>query len=194
MPRIVRPLPRIRQAVLGNRSNFIQESPAGLPPCFTVMGYERPFLIFWSAAEVSDGYEHPGGVRGQGSQPPRRILANGPAVRAEPPPEGYETWEEFAEAQGINLESGTDIDSAIDPDRTGPRLLFERDDPHPRGAVHLDINVAAGFRTVQERRSIVDEEVARLTAAGAITTRVVDREDHYWVEMTDPEGNWFCVQ
>ena len=112
---------------------------------------------------------------------------------AEPPPPGYDTWEAFAEAHGIDLQAGSDIDSAIDPDGVGPRLLFERDTPRASGVVHLDVNAAAG-RPLAERRQIVDAEVERLIAAGATRTKVVDREDHYWVEMLDPEGNWFCVQ
>jgi hypothetical protein len=120
----------------------------------------------------------------------RAALNYGP----EPPPPGYETWEAFAEANGIDLEAGTDIDSAIDPDGVGPRLLFERDTPHPSGAVHLDVNAAAGGKSVAERKEVDNGEVARLVAAGATKTKVVDREDHYWVEMEDPEGNWFCVQ
>jgi hypothetical protein len=47
---------------------------------------------------------------------------------------------------------------------------------------------------VAERKQLVDAEVERLVAAGGTKTRVVDREDQYWIEMEDPEGNWFCVQ
>jgi hypothetical protein len=111
----------------------------------------------------------------------------------EPPPPGYETWEAFAEANGIDLQAGSDIDSAIDPAGVGPRLLFERDTPHASGVVHLDVNAATG-RSVAERKQIVDAEVERLLGAGATKTKVVDRDDHYWVELEDPEGNWFCVQ
>jgi hypothetical protein len=113
---------------------------------------------------------------------------------SEPPPPGFETWEAFAQANGIDLQAGTDIDSAIDPDGVGPRLLFERDTPHPSGAVHLDVNATTRGLSVAERKPMVDAEVARLVAAGATKTKVVDREDHYWVELEDPEGNWFCVQ
>jgi hypothetical protein len=119
----------------------------------------------------------------------RTALNYGP----EPPPPGYETWEAFAEANGIDLKAGSDIDSAIDPEGVGPRLLFERDTPHASGVVHLDVNAAAG-KSVAERKQIVDAEVERLLAAGATKSKVVDRSDHYWVELEDPEGNWFCVQ
>ena len=112
----------------------------------------------------------------------------------EPPPSGYATWEEFAAAHDISLEAGTDIDSAVDPDGIGPRLLFERDEPHPRGAVHLDVNAGQGAANREEKKRRVDETVERLAAAGATQTRVVDTDEQYWIEMTDPEGNWFCVQ
>ena len=112
---------------------------------------------------------------------------------AEPPPPGYETWEEFAEKNNIPL-TADDIDSAIDPAGTGPRLLFERDDPHPSGAVHLDVNASERGMSMEQKKARVDETVERLIAAGATKTRVVDREQEYWIELNDPEGNWFCVQ
>jgi hypothetical protein len=120
----------------------------------------------------------------------RTALNYGP----EPPPPGFDTWDAFADAHGIDLTAGSDIDSAIDPDGVGPRLLFERDTPRASGVVHLDVNAAAGKSSVTERKPLVDAECERLVAAGGTKTRVVDREDQYWIEMEDPEGNWFCVQ
>jgi hypothetical protein len=113
---------------------------------------------------------------------------------AEAPPAGYDTWDAFAQASGLDLKAGSDIDSAIDPDGVGPRLFFERDTPRASGVVHLDVNAAAGRSPVAERRTTIDAEVERLLAAGATKGRVVDRDDEYWVEMEDPEGNWFCIQ
>ena len=112
---------------------------------------------------------------------------------AEPPPPGFETWEDFARVNNIPL-TADDIDSAIDPKDVGPRLLFERDDPHARGAVHLDINASGRGMSIEEKKRRVNEAVERLIGAGATKGRVVDREQEYWVELTDPEGNWFCVQ
>lgn len=111
----------------------------------------------------------------------------------EPPPGEFASWEEFAAANNISLDAGTDIDSAVDPDGTGPRFLFEREDREARGGVHLDVNAGTGH-PLADRKRRVDERVERLVAAGAKRMRVVDREDSYWIELTDPEGNWFCVQ
>jgi hypothetical protein len=111
----------------------------------------------------------------------------------EPPPTGFETWEEFARVNNIPL-TADDIDSAIDPDGTGPRLLFQRDDPHARGVIHLDVNASSRGTPMEEKKKLVDETVERLIKAGATKTRVIDTEQEYEVELTDPEGNWFCVQ
>jgi hypothetical protein len=112
---------------------------------------------------------------------------------AEPPPPGFESWEDFARVNNIPL-TADDIDSAIDPDGVGPRLLFERMEPHPHGALHLDVNAGSREMPMEEKRAKVNATVERLIKAGATKTRVVDKENEYEVELTDPEGNWFCVQ
>jgi hypothetical protein len=112
----------------------------------------------------------------------------------EPPPPPFETWEAFLEANDLPPDTGNDIDSAIDPEGIQPRILVERDEPHPRGAVHLDVNVNSRDTPPAERRARIDSAVQRLKGLGATQTRVVDEDGRYWIEMTDPEGNWFCVQ
>lgn len=112
----------------------------------------------------------------------------------EPPPPPFRTWDEFLAANNLPSDTGDDIDSAIDPEGVQPRILVERDEPHPRGAVHLDVNVNSRETPPPERRRNVDAAVKRFEGLGATRTRVVDHDGQYWVEMTDPEGNWFCVQ
>jgi len=112
----------------------------------------------------------------------------------EPPPPPFETWDDFLRANSLPPDTGNDIDSAIDPEGVQPRILVERDEPDPRGAVHLDVNVNTGDTPATKRRSNVDAAVQRFEGFGATKTRVVDHDGQYWIEMTDPEGNWFCVQ
>lgn len=115
----------------------------------------------------------------------------------QPPPSGYETWDEFADAVGIPEERRNDIDAAVDPDGVGPRLLFERwDGGEPNKRVHIDVNVMAGEDlTVDERLSRLSEERTRLEALGATFHRMASgMAGETWLEMFDPEGNWFCVQ
>jgi predicted enzyme related to lactoylglutathione lyase len=67
----------------------------------------------------------------------------------------------------------------------GLQLGFQRvPDPTPgKNRVHLDFGAAD-----------VDEEVSRLTAAGATEVgRHSFGDDFRWVVLADPEGNVFCV-
>lgn len=127
---------------------------------------------------------------------PHRIAAFWQAAigyAAEPPPEPFETWDDFLRANDLPPDTGNDIDAAVDPTGVGPRILVERDD-QPRAAIHLDINASRRGIPLDEKRALVDAAVARLEGLGATKGRVVDTEREYWIEMTDPEGNWFCVQ
>ncbi|MDP9144666.1 MAG: VOC family protein [Actinomycetota bacterium] len=114
----------------------------------------------------------------------------------EPPPEGFETWEAFADAVGIPAEMRNDIGAVIDPDGRGPRLLFERyDGGAPNQRVHFDVNVIRDRVDDEERKALLAKERARLEALGATFKReATGIAGEYWIELFDPEGNWFCVQ
>lgn len=117
----------------------------------------------------------------------------------QPPPEGFDTWDEFADEMGIPRERRNDISAVVDPEGLGPRVLFERyDGGAPNQRIHIDVN-AVGGRAVdldeQERKARLSGQRARLEELGA----TFKREAHgmageSWIEMFDPEGNWFCVQ
>ncbi len=115
----------------------------------------------------------------------------------QPPPPGYETWEEFADAMGIPEAKRGDISAVVDPDGVGPRLLFERwDGGKANKRVHLDINVIVDRDlSVEDRDRRLAEERERLEELGATYHRVASGlAGETWLEMFDPEGNWFCVQ
>ena len=117
----------------------------------------------------------------------------------QPPPEGFEDWNAFADAVGIPEEARNDISAAVDPDGEGPRLLFERwDGGAPNQRVHIDVNAIAGVDgdlSDEERRARLGEERARLEGLGATFKRdATGMAGEIWIEMFDPEGNWFCVQ
>lgn len=46
--------------------------------------------------------------------------------RLQPPPEGFETWEQALDAFGIPPEERNDMSAVIHPEGTGPRLFFQR--------------------------------------------------------------------
>ena len=114
----------------------------------------------------------------------------------QPPPEGFSTWDEFADSVGIPEEMRNDISAVVDPEGTGPRVLFERYDGGARNQrVHVDVNVIAEKTGEEDRRAILEEERVRLEALGASFKReATGMAGEYWIEMFDPEGNWFCVQ
>lgn len=114
----------------------------------------------------------------------------------QPPPPGFASWDEFATTVGIPEESRNDISAAVDPEGTGPRILFERwDGGAPNQRVHIDVNAVGEVSSDEERRSRLAEERARLEALGATFAReATGMAGEIWIEMFDPEDNWFCVQ
>ncbi|MFC8232465.1 VOC family protein [Streptomyces sp. NPDC057284] len=114
-----------------------------------------------------------------------------------PPPAGFGSWEEWFAHHGIPEEEWDDGAYLSDPDGVGPTLSFLKvSEPKvAKNRVHLDVQAGGGRETPWEVRwPRVTEAVTRLTAAGATVVREHEmdgRPDH--VEMTDPEGNEFCV-
>ena len=114
----------------------------------------------------------------------------------QPPPEGFETWDEFAVSVGIPVEMRNDVSAVVDPEGSGPRILFERyDGGEPNQRVHFDVNVIDGPVGDEEREEILGRERSRLESLGATFKReATGMAGEHWIEMFDPEGNWFCVQ
>lgn len=116
----------------------------------------------------------------------------------QPPPPDFESWEQFADQVGIPEENRNDISAVVDPDGKGPRLLFERyDGGAPNQRVHFDVNVMAGSVEMSdaERQARLVEERARIEELGGTFKREAKGlAGEVWIEMFDPEGNWFCVQ
>lgn len=81
----------------------------------------------------------------------------------------------------------------VDPTGIGPRMLFQLV-PEPKtlkNRVHLDVNAGHG---ANDRRGAVRAHVALLVAAGAAVQREMNEESGWWMVLTDPEGNEFCLQ
>jgi hypothetical protein len=65
-----------------------------------------------------------------------------------------------------------------------------------KNRMHMDLNVSGGPGVaLEDRKSKIGAEVARLKALGATDERgAIEKDGEYWVRMNDPEGNEFCVQ
>ena len=114
----------------------------------------------------------------------------------EPPPQGYESWDEFADAHAIPIQNRGDLAAVVDPQGDGPRLLLQRvpESKTTKNRVHLDVNVSRPGTAVEQRAMAVRRHVAKLVDLGATRLETFDRHGEYWTVMQDPEGNEFCVQ
>jgi hypothetical protein len=112
------------------------------------------------------------------------------------PPTGYQSWEQFLQAQGIPQEDWNKASAIIDPQGIKPRIFFQRVPEQKTGKnrVHIDLNQSQPGTAPEERRQLVDTEVERLKSLGANELYRKEELNEYWVTMTDPEGNEFCVQ
>jgi hypothetical protein len=114
-----------------------------------------------------------------------------------PPPEGFQTWEQWLTQLRVPQEEWDDGASLVDPDGRLPRLSFLKvpEDKVVKNRMHFDIQVGGGRATpIEVRWPRVMQHVERLVAAGATVIRQDEQAgqpDH--VVMADPEGNEFCV-
>jgi hypothetical protein len=116
----------------------------------------------------------------------------------QPPPDGHASWPAYLDSLGVPAEERNSAYAVVDPDGAGPRLLFQQvpEGKTAKNRVHLDVNVGAGVPE-HERSARVRERAAALAqAGGAVVREFVDEEGpgSFWIVMTDPEGNEFCLQ
>jgi hypothetical protein len=109
-------------------------------------------------------------------------------------PEGFASWDEWADAQGIPEDQRPTGRTLVDKDRDRPDIFFLKVPEAKAGKnrLHLDIKVAPGLE-VDARRQKIDEEATRLTALGATVAITMDDPDGYHLILQDPEGNEFCL-
>jgi hypothetical protein len=129
---------------------------------------------FWLTA--LEGYNYPG-------SPPDQPAGS--------PPEGFESWEAFADAHDIPADQRYAARTIIDTSGHGRPDIFFLKVPEGRtvkNRLHLDIKASKGLPPDQVRAR-QDAEAERLVAAGATIAEYV--EGHFI--MQDVEGNEFCV-
>jgi hypothetical protein len=113
---------------------------------------------------------------------------------AEPPPEGWGSWEDWAREQGIPEERWNDASAIVDPDGAGARIFFQRvpEGKSAKNRVHLDVRSAPGLDG-DARWARLREEADRLVAAGGTKLYELEERGQFWITMQDPEGNEFCL-
>lgn len=113
----------------------------------------------------------------------------------QPPPEGFETWEDFADAMNLSTEERERYGAVIDPHGVGPRLLFQK---VPEGKTvknrwHLDVDGVDRSLPEDQHEQSRETRIQALLDRGATEVARFDEPVGKWVVMTDPEGNEFCV-
>jgi Glyoxalase-like domain len=126
-----------------------------------------------------------------------RFWALALGYQEQPPPEGFESWDDFARTIGLPEERWHDLAAVVDPSGAGPRLLFQKvpEGKAAKNRVHLDVDAggATGSDDPHVRRAARDAHVNLLAHHGAQVLRYVDEPTGQCVVMADPEGNEFCV-
>jgi len=84
------------------------------------------------------------------------------------PPDGYQTWDEWAGANNIPEDQRNLARTLVDKAGNRPTIFFDQV-PEPKAPgknrLHLDIKVARGL-PADERRTRIEAEATRLVAAG----------------------------
>jgi hypothetical protein len=114
----------------------------------------------------------------------------------QPPPEGFETWDQALDAWGVPVERRNDRSALVDPDGRGPRVFLQKV-PEPKSAknrLHLDVRAAPGLQG-DDRMAALETECERLVALGArrLARFEADQAGSGHLVMQDPEGNEFCL-
>jgi len=113
------------------------------------------------------------------------------------PPAGFKSWQEAMKSWGVPETEWNSASAIVEPEGKGARVYFQKMETPKLGKnrVHIDMNLSGGPSLPKEKRKEqVRVEVGRLLKLGAKEQSEWDEPDDYWIVMTDPEGNEFCVQ
>lgn len=113
------------------------------------------------------------------------------------PPEGFDSWEAFLEAQNVPRELWNSASAIVDPAGKGTRIFFQQvpEGKTAKNRQHLDVSVSGGpAEPIEERRKKVEAATERIVKLGATFVETRDVRGEHWAVMRDPEGNEFCLQ
>ncbi|KRF19125.1 hypothetical protein ASG90_02855 [Nocardioides sp. Soil797] len=133
----------------------------------------------------------------------------------QPPPEGFESWNDYYASIGVpddELDAdGDGSDRIFDPTGGGPPIWFQivPEKKSIKNRFHFDLYPTKRDKSlsIEQRKELVEAKVDELLLSGASVIRrypadfadtVSDDDEEplvegYFVLMGDPEGNEFCV-
>jgi Glyoxalase-like domain len=114
----------------------------------------------------------------------------------QPPPPGFESWDQALEAWGVPADQRNSRSALVDPEDRGPRVFLQKvpEGKTAKNRLHLDVRAAPGLEG-EERMTVLEAECARLVALGArrVERFEADQAASGHIVMQDPEGNEFCL-
>jgi hypothetical protein len=117
--------------------------------------------------------------------------------QVQPPPPGFETWDQALDAFHVPAENRNDASAVIDPSGAHPRIFFQKvpESKTVKNRVHLDVRAAPGLEG-DDRMAELETEAERLIKLGASRLRRLEPRpplEAGHIMMADPEGNEFCL-
>jgi hypothetical protein len=105
----------------------------------------------------------------------------------QPPPPGFDTWEDALDAMHIDRSDPDRAFAIVDPEGVGPRVFLQKvpEGKTAKNRVHLDVQVGT---------DVMHERADALVALGATVVGEFDEPGGHWITLLDPEGNEFCIQ
>jgi Glyoxalase-like domain len=105
----------------------------------------------------------------------------------QPPPPGFDTWEDALDAMHIDRSDPDRAFAIVDPEGVGPRVFFQKvpEGKSAKNRVHLDVQVGT---------DVMHERADALVTLGATLVGEFDEPGGHWITLLDPEGNEFCIQ
>ncbi len=115
----------------------------------------------------------------------------------DPPPEGFDTWDDALAAFGVPEELWNSRAALVSPDGAGPRVFIQQvpEAKRAKNRLHLDVRAAPGLAG-GERMTALQAECDRLVALGGSQLYRVEPDppmENGFITMADPEGNEFCL-
>lgn len=112
------------------------------------------------------------------------------------PPPGFATWEDWLRSANVPEDKWDSGSFIHDPEGKHAKMFFQK---VPEGKVaknrmHLDVHLdVPQGAPPEERKKAVGEKVKELQELGATKHSEHSEFGSYWVVMSDPEGNEFCL-
>ena len=105
----------------------------------------------------------------------------------QPPPPGFDTWEDALDAMHIDRSDPDRAFAIVDPEGVGPRVFFQKvpEGKTAKNRVHLDVQVGT---------DVMRQRADALVALGATVVGEFDEPGGHWITLLAPEGNEFCLQ